>query len=167
MQVDRLFCIRERKAQSTIEAAILLPALIVVFALLIQAGVVMYTKVSMRFAASEACRLYAVRPEEFSDRNQEDRYREFVLHRLAAIPELDIFHKGSQDDWDIHVDISKNWCSVSIEHVYCPLPLWGLGAYAAGYESRDGGVVMRVEVNSSVRPLWLKGGYHEWQKQWN
>lgn len=159
--------IQERRAQSSIEAALLLPVLVVVFALLLQSGIVMYTKINMRVAAAQACRLYAVQAEGFERRHQKDRYREFVLHRLQAVPKLEIFHKGSDKDWNIRFETSQGSVAVSIEHEYRPLPLWGLAASFMGYERRDGAVTTKVKVSSPVRPAWIKGGYREWQAQWS
>lgn len=145
----------------------MLPSLFIVFALMLQPGLILYSRICMYSAASEACRLYAVQAEAGSGRYAEDRYREFIEHRLSAIPYIDIFHLGGEDGWDISYAQDSDCVEVKIVHALKPLPLLGVTGAALGDLQADGSVRVEVSSRSQIRPHWLKGGYSDWQSQWS
>lgn len=146
--------------QSTVEAAALLPTLMLLFALLMQPVCMLYTAMVMRDAAAEAARVYATTDDEGVARS-------FALRRLGAVPEASLFHVGGQGDWAIEFSKSQGGREVSVGirgHVR-PLPLMGTIASALG--RRDGaGVVLEAEVRERTRPQWLEGDYASWMQCW-
>ena len=146
--------------QATVEAAVLLPSVMLVFALLLQPVCLSYTRAVMRGAAGECAR--AVATAYGSDTAS---CRSYALRRLAAVPEVPLFHVGGQGDWDIRIERTDKRVSVQIRGHARPLPL--LGALTALASMRDGqGVVLSVSVDERVRPDWLGGDYDAWQTVW-
>ena len=79
--------------QSTVEAAVLLPVLFVVFGLLLQPAILLYNRCIMNTAAAEACRLVA------TSSGDDASTRAYIEHRLEAIPKVPIFH--ADETWNI------------------------------------------------------------------
>lgn len=146
--------------QATIEAAVLLPTLMLVIALLVQPVCIIYTRSAMRSAAAEAARAIATDYDgDLSD------CRSYVLRRLEAVPDAPLFHSGGASDWSI--SLSRGGRSVNVEvvgHVR-PLPLLGV-ALAAFSESDGKGIVLRESLREEVQPSWIRGTYGDWQRLW-
>lgn len=109
--------------QGTIEAAFLLPIILVLILLLIQPAIILYDYCIMKSAAAEACRALATS-------SSTDEVEEFVRRRLAAIPQTEIFHRH---DGGCSYSIELNGTglsetSVEIKNYLQPLPLVDLGA---------------------------------------
>lgn len=97
----------------------------------------------------------------------ESALRAFALRRLAAVPDISIFHAGGPLAWEVACARDEEGrVSVSIEGAVSPLPV--LGAFVAPFGERDGmgNVVMRAEVSYEGRPAWLEGSYEEWVAAW-
>lgn len=152
--------------QSTVEAALLLPAFFVTLALLIQPAIVLYSKVVMNAVVAETCRVYGVQGSAGSAKYAEDRYREFMLRRLRAVPPIDIFHVGGEDGWTIEFALSDETALVGLEHEVKLLPLLGIAASPFGRKSANGNLIVRSEASLQTRPDWVKGTYGEWQSMW-
>ena len=58
------------RGQATVEAAFLIPVLFTVLLLSVQPGMVLYDRMVMRAAASDACRLAAVKTDAVGDSSQ-------------------------------------------------------------------------------------------------
>lgn len=72
------------KGQATVEAALLIPALLISLLLLIQPGILLYTRMVMEGAAAEGCRVLATASSlEENTATVED----FVKRRLASVPQ--------------------------------------------------------------------------------
>ncbi len=164
---------RRRKAscdgeegQATIEAALLLPVVMMGIALLVQPGCMLYTRVIMEVAAAEACRLVATTPSMVGTSDR--AYEAYVLRRLQAVPSVDVFHCGGPEGWDILMDGSSaaHRASVTIETTVRPLPLLGVLPALLGSLDGEGRIVLRVEVTTTARPGWLEGDYGEWSTIW-
>ena len=143
--------------QATVEAAMLLPAVMLVLALLVQPACLLYTRSVMSGAATEATRVLATTTDESS-------VRDYVLRRLAAVPEVSVFHVGGQDDWQITLS-SGDEVEVKIAGHVRPLPLMRQIVSALG-ESDGDGVLLEVDVKADAHASWVKGGYGEWVKAW-
>ena len=78
------------RGQATVEAAFLIPILFTVLLLSVQPGMVLYDRMVMQAAASDACRLAAVKTDAVGDSSQ--AVEAFVRHRLGAIPPVPCFH---------------------------------------------------------------------------
>lgn len=154
---------RRQRGQSTIEAAVLLPTLMLIFALLVEPVCLGYTTTVMHVAAAGAARAVATDYD-----GSFDDCKAYALRRLKAVPEASIFHVGGEDDWDIQMtrsDALGSSVHVEITGHARPLPLLGLTARMFG-QSDGTGVVLRAVVDGSFRPGWVGGDYAEWQEVW-
>lgn len=146
--------------QSTVEAAVLLPVLMLLLGLLVQPVCACYTRTVMRHAAAETARVLATGRDDAVARS-------FALRRLRAVPEAAPFHVGGESDWSVHLARSDDGGTVSVRiggHLR-PLPLLGLATYAMG--KRDGvGLLMEERLEERVRPEWLGGDYGRWMQAW-
>ena len=148
------------RGQGTVEAAVTLPAVMLVFALLLQPACLSYTRMVMRGAAGECARAAAT-----AYGGDVASCREYALRRLRAVPEVPLFHVGGQGDWSVAVNRSDTHVEVTIEGHARPLPL--LGAVAALMRMSDAqGVVLRVSLSVDTRAEWVGGDYGSWQKMW-
>lgn len=150
----------EERGQATIEAAALLPTLMLLFGILLQPACLLYTRAVMRGAAAEVVRVIGT-----SSSVPDEDCRDFVLRRLKAVPEVPLFHVGGRSDWDVSFERGVGVVTVSISGHLRPLPLLGITAAALG--ERDGaGVRLDVQVTERTRPTWLGGDYASWVSVW-
>ena len=71
------------KGQATVEAALLIPALLISLLLLIQPGILLYTRMVMEGAAAEGCRVLATAS---SLEENTETVEGFIKRRLASVP---------------------------------------------------------------------------------
>lgn len=139
--------------QAAVEAAFLLPLILIVMLLLLQPTIFLYNRAVMNAAASEGCRLLATAP---SARNQGEKHIGFIKRRLGAVPPLDIFHVHAPCSWAITFegDESSSEVSVKIENKIKPVPLVG-SLWSVGLDRDGSGYIKQtVEVSSKALPLW-------------
>lgn len=149
------------RGQMSVEAALLLPVALALIALLVQPACVLYTRSVMAATAGELARLTT------TSRGSEEELRAYALRRLAAVPDVSIFHAGGPRAWEVSCEGpgDEGRVSVSIEGRVRPLPLFG--ALVAALGTVDGGeVVVRVEVSCALSAEWLEGSYEEWIGMW-
>lgn len=152
---------RTASGQATVEAAVLLPTLMLLMALLMQPACLLYTRAIMRAAAGECVRVLATGYGEYAEAD----CRAFALRRLAAVPELSIFHVGGREDWDVTCERGEGRVTVRIAGHLRPLPLLGVAVELLG--SRDAvGTRLDVEVSERVRADWVEGDYGSWVQMW-
>lgn len=133
--------------QSTVEAAVLLPVLFVVFGLLLQPAVLLYNRCIMNAAAAEGCRLVSTTTVD------DATARTYVERRLEAIPKIPIFHVG--DDWAINWSRSSgSVASIIIENRVEPMPFFGVLAGLTGVVGEDGNIEQLVTVSCTPVPAW-------------
>lgn len=158
----RSFC-SEQSGQASVEAALLLPVLMLCIALLTQPMCLLYTRAVMQSAAAQGCRLLATAQ---SGAAQDGELEQYVRRRLEAVPQADIFHAG---DWRIELsgDSSEGQVGVCITGSVRPLPLVGVVAAMLGPLDASGNVELKVEVSRPARPSWVEGGYHAWLATWD
>lgn len=147
------------RGQATVEAAALLPTLMLLLGLLMQPACLLYTRTVMHGAAAEAVRVLATSPGADED------CRDFVLRRLKAVPEVPLFHVGGRSDWDISFEKGSASVTVSITGHLRPLPLLGISARLLGTEDAVG-IRVEVRVTERTRPGWLEGDYGSWVGMW-
>lgn len=150
-----------RSGQSTVEAALLIPVTLTVVALLVQPACVLYTRSVMSATAHELARVVS------TSRGSADEVRAYALRRLAAVPEVPLFHEGGPDAWEVVAEgpDDAGHVSVSVEGRVRPLPI--LGAIVSALGTAEGGtVVVRVEVSCDLRASWIGGSYDEWVGIW-
>lgn len=80
----------ESRAQATVEGALVFPALLTLLLLALQPVCLLYTRSVMESAASETARLMV------SGSDEVEVYERFAYRRLAAVPDLAIFHAGER-----------------------------------------------------------------------
>ncbi len=154
----------ETRAQATVEAAFLLPVFLLVLLLALQPVCLLYTRSVMESAAAETARLMVT-----GDASDEEAHRAFAMRRLAAVPDVSIFHAGGPLAWDVELGYAGGGgtARVSIEGAVTPLPV--IGAFAGTFGERDahGDVLLRVEVERAGGPSWLEGDYETWISSWD
>lgn len=158
--------LREESGQASVEAALLLPSLMVCMALLTQPVCILYTRCVMQAAAAEACRLMATAPTQVNVVPQTQR--DYVLRRLAAVPNVDVFHVGGEAGWSIELEggTGEHTARAHIATVVRPLPLIGVLPALLGKSDGAGNVLLEVEVETATRPAWLEGSYGSWASTW-
>lgn len=150
----------DMRGQTTVEAAVLLPTLMLLLALLVQPVCLCYTRMVMCHVAAETLRVLGTARDEGTAAR-------FALRRLRAVPEASLFHVGGERDWDVAVTHEDGGRAVdaTISGHARPLPFFGLLALA--FSERDAyGIVLRVQVRADVRPSWVGGDYGDWQQMW-
>lgn len=153
----------EVSAQSTVEAAFLLPVFLMFLLLALQPVCLLYTSAVMESAAAETARLMVTAEGE------DAAYESFALRRLRAVPDVSIFHAGGPLAWDIELtraSATGGEVGVAIEGYVKPLPILGAFVGAFGETNAQGDVRLRVEVAFEGRPEWLEGDYASWIAQW-
>lgn len=154
-----------RSGQATVEAAFLAPVVLLGVLMLVQPAIVLYDRMVMESAASEACRLLkTLHPDDV------DASREYIERRLDAIPQVDAFHG---DEWAIEVEGGEGseYVRVRIEHGLRPLPL--IGAAMGFLGLTDGTGLYRQEVRAEMSSYddWLVGSEFgvdpsAWSNRW-
>lgn len=151
--------LRER-GQATVEAAFGIPIVFLLVLLLAQPGIVLYDRMVMASAASEACRLVA------TGEGDEAACVDFVKRRLGAIPQHDNFHvhKGGCT-WEVICEGggSADRSRVVVRTEVRPLPLLDAGAALLGLVNGHGNLVIEVEAEAPTRATWAQnslGGGH-------
>ena len=155
---------REDRAQSTVEAAFLLPTFLTLILLALQPVCLLYTRAVMESAAAETARLMTTTTVE-----DDGDLKEFTRRRLAAVPNVSVFHAGGPLSWDIELGRAGagGVSSVSVVGEVKPLPVIGAFVQAMGSEGKGGYVELRVDVSYRSRPEWLEGDYDSWIAAWD
>ncbi len=147
----------------------MLPVVMALILLLLQPGIVLYDRIVMQSAAAEGCRLLATLPSD-----SVGRCEQFVRHRLAAIPQQDLFHVH-QEACSYQIDMQGSEASatvsVSISNNLRPLPLIGFGASLLGVCNDEGLLTVRVDSHVETQPSWTwsspaGGNPHRWVGAW-
>ena len=145
--------------QATVEAAFALPVLGLLLLLLLQPGLILYDRMVMEAAASEACRMLATKTDAAGP--MDEAVRAAVLHRLGAIPPVACFHvhDGDECSWAVELagDEGSGYVSARIENQVRPLPLLGAAASLLGLVNEEGNLVVRVERSALAQPEWIDG----------
>lgn len=147
--------------QATVEAALLVPVVLTLVALLVQPACALYTRSVMAGTAAEVARLVA------TTRGSDGDVRDYALRRLAAVPDVSVFHEGGPEAWEVEAEGpgDDGRVTVRIEGSVRPLPLLGALVSALG-PSGDGCVTLRAEATLDARSEWVRGSYEEWIGIW-
>lgn len=153
----------EECAQSAVEAAFLLPTFLLLVLLALQPVCLLYTRAVMESAAAETARLMTT-----SELEGDEALEEFARRRLAAVPNVSIFHAGGPLSWDIDLGRASagGVSTVTIAGDVKPLPVLGAFARHMGMSRGGDAVELRVEVSYRSRPKWLEGDYASWIAAW-
>ena len=143
----------------------LLPVFLTLLLLAVQPVCVLYTRAVMESAAAETARLMVTAEGE-----TDESIRAFALRRLAAVPDISIFHAGGPLAWDIEMQTASSGdgeVMVCITGAITPLPVIGAFAHAFGAVNGQGDVEMSVRAGYDGRPSWLEGDYGTWTQRWD
>lgn len=158
-------CIRSSDAgQMCVEAAFLIPVILILLLVLLQPGIILYDKMVMQAAAGQGIRMLAVLDE---DSTKSCEY--MVLSQLEAIPKVPIFHKG---DWKIEIEGNETTgnAKIIVSTELEPLPLMRAPLILAGTLNNKGCIEINVEVSQSTQPEWaISQGLdpQSWPKSWD
>lgn len=157
----RLWLCTAQAGQASVEAAVMLPCILFLFAILAQTCVIGYTRAVMVRAASQTVRVAACDFDgSFTDCS------EFARRRLKAIPNLAIFHKGASTDWKIDISREGKATTVTIKGDFEPLPFFGLFVQTI-VGSGENGAQLTVSASQKTQASWVEGTYDEWQTMWS
>lgn len=143
--------------QGSIEAAFLIPVLFVSLLLLIQPGILLYDRMVMNAAASEACRLLATKTDVLGA--MDESCEAFVRHRLGCVPPIPCFHvHDTKASWEISFqgDESAEEVSVTIAHEVHPLPFIDVGSKLLGIVNERGNFKIKVVCHGKTQPAWVQ-----------
>ena len=136
------FC-SETHAQSSVEAAFVVPICMMLLLCLLQPLCLMYTQATMWSAANQALRCMETTQDESA-------VVSYIQRRLSAIPEVSLFHAGGAQDWDISCSgFGEKSGEVSISGHVKPLPLF----YAASRlfaQTDDKGIIVTITAHSKT-----------------
>ena len=138
-----------QRGQATVEAAFLMPVILLAMLLLAQPAIILYDRAVMEAAAAEGCRML-----ETLAPGDEDAARAAVERRLDAIPDAPIFHSGG---WTIELSggEGQEYASVRIEHALEPLPLMGAGMGFLGLTGPGGLFIHDAFRQTEVVDAWV------------
>ena len=161
--------VADQRGQAVVEAAFLLPVLLVGILLLVQPGIILYDRVVMSNAAAEGCRLLAT-----CSADKVSQCESYVMRRLGSIPPQDFFHVHSGEcSWDIQCSGGEHTDTVeiTITNKVKPLPLIGLGAGFFQLTDADGYLSIVVSESVQVQPDWVSAeqfsaGSYGWAGEW-
>lgn len=154
---------RETAAQATVEAAFLLPVFLLLVLLALQPVCLLYTRTVMEGAAAATARLAMTATAE------DEAIEAFAIRRLAAVPDIAIFHVGGPLNWNIDCTRGaegEGGGAVGITGYVRPLPVIGAFAHAFGSANAQGDIELAVSVSYRARPGWLEGDYATWISEW-
>lgn len=158
--------------QATVEAAFLIPLIFLGLLLLLQPGILLYDRMVMESAASDACRMLATRTA--SQGLSDTVYEEDVIRHLGAIPPQENFHVHEGGcSWKVRLQGSESSQTVSatISQQVRPLPLLDVGCTLMGLANASGNLEVSVTRTMPTQPDWVaasKYGLHAgaWASNW-
>ena len=148
--------LQQKSGQTTVEAAFLIPILMLLILLLLQPMILLYNRMVMENAAAEGCRLLATATSQGA--YSPEKHKGYIKRRLAAIPPVQIFHlHEGQCSWDITFEGNETSATVTvqIENRLKPLPLIGWGADFLGLTDADNCLTQKVRVTMPTQPDWV------------
>lgn len=154
---------RSCTAQATVEAAVLVPVFLTVLLLSLQPACMLYTRTVMESAAAETARVAAL----WEGAPDDEAVVAFAQRRLAAVPDLAIFHEGGPLAWDIDVERTEKTVAVSVSGALRPLPVIGAFARFGGNTDAYGNLRLSARAEIAYRPEWVEGGYDDWIALWS
>jgi Flp pilus assembly protein TadG len=163
---------RGTNGQATVEAAFLIPLIFLGLLLLLQPGILLYDRVVMESAASDACRMLVTRTA--SQGLSDKVYEEAVIRHLGAIPPQENFHVHEGGcSWEIQLqgNESSQTVSATISQQVKPLPLLDAGCKLIGLANASGNLEVSVTRTMQTQPEWVaasKYGLHAgaWAGNW-
>lgn len=140
----------------------MLPVFLLVLLIAVEPVCLLYTQSVMEGAAAETARLLIT-----SDERDDEAVRAYALRRLAAVPDIPIFHQGGPLAWEVACEAGQGSVGVTIRGAVRPLPVLGMIAGLWGERNAQGDVMVETSVSYAGRPSWLEGDYEAWTMAWN
>jgi hypothetical protein len=144
---------RNTKGQGTVEAAFLLPVLMLLFLMLLQPGIVLYDRIIMTNAAAEACRVLT------TAQGDTQVVADYAKRRLGSIPPLPLFHVHEADcSWVITCEGggASDVARVTIVNEVKPVPLLDMAGALMGLLNEKGHLEIKVSVEVPTRASWAQ-----------
>lgn len=148
--------IRASGGQTTVEAACIIPVLLVLILLLIQPGILLYNRMVMVAAATEGCRLLTTKTDVMG--SSQEKCEGFILRRLGSIPPHDLFHMHSRGcSWEIELvgDEFSSEVMVTIRNKARLLPLFDFTGTLLGLCDSEGVYIQEVSATLPTQPQWV------------
>jgi hypothetical protein len=161
--------LRSSRGQGTVEAAVLIPVLMLMLLIVAQPAIILYDQMVMRGAASETCRLLMTKTDVGVGAFADEKVNAYVQRRLGSIPPIPAFHvHGASCSYLISTEGNENseYVSVHIENRLKPLPLMQPLAMLFEEVDAEGNLVLSVDVKMQARPAWTSGTPEEWISRW-
>lgn len=149
-------CSRTERGQASVEAAFLIPVILVLLLMLLQPGILLYDRVVMMSAAAEGCRLAATSGSGTGV--DQEMCKQVVKRHLGAIPPHPLFHLHEGEcSYVVEAtgDQSSGQVTVSIVNKVKPVPLIDMGAVLLGLTDGSGCLSVDVEVSMPTQPTWV------------
>ena len=89
----------------------------------------------------------------------------YIKRRLKAIPEIPLFHKSGDEDWNISIDKKEKDVLIEITGHVAAMPPIGWCLFLAG-QTDDQGIVLKSSLSASTYPDWIEGSYADWIAFW-
>ena len=142
--------------QATVEGAFVIPVIFLLLLLLLQPGILLYDRMVMGAAASEACRMLTTRSA--ASGVDASAYEEAVRRHLGAIPQQENFHRHRDGcSWKIELsgDESSPEVSARITGSVKLLPLLDMGGTLLGLGDGAGNIELSVLASASTQDAWV------------
>lgn len=139
--------------QGTVEAAFTIPVVFLLLLLLLQPGIYLYDRTVMEGAAAEGCRILAT-----AGADEADLVEEYVLRRLGAIPQADLFHvHGGSCSYEVELNGNETTdaVSVTVSNRLRPLPLLDAVSALLGLTDGDGCLTVQAHAEARTQPAWV------------
>lgn len=149
---------KQNTGQASVEASLLFPVLLMVIALLIEPVCLLYTKTVMDGACAEGLRVATTSSDT-------ELIESYIKRRLKAIPEVPLFHRGGDGDWNISIDKKENDVSIEITGHVASMPPIGWCLFLVG-QTDDQGIVLKSSLSAGTYPDWIEGSYADWIGFW-
>lgn len=144
--------------QASVEAASLLPILLLMLCLLLQPACLLYPRIMMCYAAGDVGRMAATVLLGGVGSHTQEHLEELVRTRLSGVLPTSIFHVGGAQDWDVKVSIQE-WgesgeAHICIGHRIKPLPLFSPLLGALGALDGEGNLYQEISTTVRLQPIW-------------
>lgn len=149
---------KQKSGQASVEAALILPVILMIIALIVEPVCLLYTKTVMDGACAEGLRVATTTSDI-------ELIESYIRRRLKAIPEVPLFHKGGEKDWNISIEKKDKNASIEITGHAAAMPPIGWCLFLVGQVDGQG-IVLKSILSVNTYPDWIEGSYADWIAFW-